>query len=309
MNLTIHLILRSQTNLLSQTLESVLCLKPQILVADLGVNHATLEACKAYRVDVKKYSWHKNLSEVRNLMLKDSKTDWNMYLEPWEAVVAGHEHITELIAAKPAGYRMAVMTGESIRKETRLWHKKLACEFSNPVFETLNVSSPDHCQAVIWENKVDRPDLGELLTEWEKKMPFSQDMRYFKALRSLAGGHYQEFTKTAKQYLLQQKTQPIAISMIRYYLGLVECIVDSDLREATRNAVLCIAENPLMAEFWCLLGDIAFKAQDYGRAECYYQNAKVLGARRLAGDAWPMHVPKYDEYPTNMIAQCRHLKS
>jgi tetratricopeptide (TPR) repeat protein len=282
MNLTTHIVLRPQINP-KQTLTSLARLKNNILTVDLGTS--------------------KDLAVVRNQMLQESKTDWNLYIEPWE-ILMPDDDIESLINGRPHAYRMTILSGESIRKEVRLWHKGLNCSFVNPIFETLKTSIEEFSCSVIWENKIDRQDeLKELLGCWEKSQPFSQDMKYFKALQSLTAGSYKEFVGLAKQCLLQQK-KVIACSMLRYYLGVISCL-ELNFNEAIQQAAMCIAANPLMAEFWCLLGDIFFKANDLTRAECFYNNAKILGARRLNDDAWPMHIPKYEEYPSLMIQKCK----
>ena len=308
MNLTTHIILRSQTDLLEETLRSLLPLHSTVLAADVGASRAALSVCKSYNLEVKKYPWKKSFSEVRNRMADDSKTDWNLFLEPWEALMDGHEAIVEATQGEPIARRLTILAGESLRKEVRLWHKGAGCQFTNPVFEGLECPANAYCHAVIWENKIERPEVKELLEVWEKTEPFCQDMRYFKALDFLAAGNHQGFVRMAKQYLFHQKAQPVACAMIRYYLGLVNCMMENDYAEASKNAILCLAANPLMAEYWCLLGDTFFRGGDLARAEHFYQNARVLGSRRLNDDAWPMHIPKYEEYPAAMIQRCQMLR-
>jgi hypothetical protein len=93
--------------------------------------------------------------------------------------------------------------------------------------------------------------------------------------------------------------------MARYYLALVQGVVENDMKEAIQNITLCIAENPLMAEFWCLLGDMFVKMEKFRDAIAFYENAIALGCRRHQLDFWPMHISKYDEYPKDMMEKCK----
>ncbi len=75
------------------------------------------------------------------------------------------------------------------------------------------------------------------------------------------------------------------------------------VKEAAKNCLQCIQEYPLMAEFWCLLGDIHYKATQYEKASIFYENALILGGQRKDDDM-PVEVPKYKQYPTKMMESC-----
>jgi cytochrome c-type biogenesis protein CcmH/NrfG len=95
--------------------------------------------------------------------------------------------------------------------------------------------------------------------------------------------------------------------MARYYLALVQGIIHNEVKEALQNIILCLSENVLMAEFWCLLGDIFIKLDKFDYAVAFYENAILLGSRRLKLDTWPMQISKYQEYPNKMIEECNKL--
>jgi tetratricopeptide (TPR) repeat protein len=92
-------------------------------------------------------------------------------------------------------------------------------------------------------------------------------------------------------------------------MATVYCYVLKDQRKALELLMYCFAEKPLMAEFWCLLGDIYYEADEYGKAKCFYENAKILGSRRLNSDEWPFDISKYKDYPDKMIASCDEVIS
>ena len=86
-------------------------------------------------------------------------------------------------------------------------------------------------------------------------------------------------------------------------------VVENNTQEAIQNIVACLAENPLMAEFWCLLGDIFTKISKFDKAIAFYENAIILGCRRQRLDFWPMHISKYGDYPQEMIEKCKKVLS
>ena len=81
-----------------------------------------------------------------------------------------------------------------------------------------------------------------------------------------------------------------------------------DFENAVKSLIPCLAEKPTNGEFWCLLGDIYYCLKDYERAKSFYENAKILGSRRLNDDDYPMEISKYKEYPEKLIKSCDAIK-
>ena len=94
--------------------------------------------------------------------------------------------------------------------------------------------------------------------------------------------------------------------MIRYHLAMVCVYKLGDHNKAIKYLLECIAARPLMAEFWCLLGDAHYKVRKYDKAVAFYENAIVLGGERLK-DHWPIEIPKYEDHPQKMIASCKEI--
>ena len=92
--------------------------------------------------------------------------------------------------------------------------------------------------------------------------------------------------------------------MLRYYASMVNCYVNKDYHSAVSHLIVCIEEKPLMAEFWCMLGDIYFAIRDYGRAKSFYENGMIFGSKRNKADDWPLEISKYKEYPEKMLNAC-----
>ena len=41
----------------------------------------------------------------------------------------------------------------------------------------------------------------------------------------------------------------------------------------------------------------------------FYENALILGKKRLGSDRWPMDISKYEKYPKMMIDSCNKILS
>lgn len=96
--------------------------------------------------------------------------------------------------------------------------------------------------------------------------------------------------------------------MTNYYCSMVQCYIKKNYQEATRFLIPCLAVRPAMAEFWCLLGDIYYADNQNQKAKCFYENASILGTRRLKNDGWPMEISKYKTYPEKMIEACDKMQ-
>lgn len=92
--------------------------------------------------------------------------------------------------------------------------------------------------------------------------------------------------------------------MIRYYRALVNHHAGKG-HDATKDIIGCIVANPLMAEFWCLLGDIYCRDRPDKAAE-FYENGMILGEKRPKFDLWPMEISKYKKYPQEMMSKIGH---
>jgi glycosyltransferase involved in cell wall biosynthesis len=306
--LTIHLLTKNNEETIIQTLDSLLPLDATILVGDAGSRDKTTALCQKYG-EVVRVSANKDRSHARNEMLRRSKTEWQMYVEPWEMLINGHERIAQIIKDGPKkNYHCDVLQGDVITKQVRLWRKDSGKEFTNPVFESIVDEKSEYAEVMFYRDKKEE-DQSEKIEAWKKSKPLAVEPYYYQACDHLAKRQYKEFLALADHYLFQQKTASISTTMTRYYLGIVHCYVTNNLEAATRNALTCVGEHLLMAEFWCLLGDIFFQGREFDKAATFYDNAKLLGSHRLRSDKWPMHISKYDEYPTEMIAKCQAVLS
>ena len=305
--ITTHILTKNNEATIQECIESVKPLGGEIIVYDLGSDDRTLELCR--RADV----WPKrittlNFGALRNKIADESKLKWQFYLEPWEVLQTGHEEIKKYAQAAPKVFNFRVLEEGSITPQARLWNKKLGAKFVNPVYEVLDQDGiyTDH---VIYVNPhQNQYDILDLVEQWAIREPASNIPLYYKAITLLSQREYEKFETAAQHYLFKEAKALQNVTMVKYYYALVLCYIKKDAKKATENIVSCLAANTLMAEFWCLLGDIHYTIlQDYKKASQFYHNAIRLGAKRLKNDGWPMDISKYKDHPNKMMTSCEQI--
>lgn len=306
--LTVHLVVRNNEATVEHTLESILPLNAKILVGDLGCRDETISKCQAYGATATRLSLNHDLSQVRNHMIVAANSKWNLFLEPWETLLSGHEAIQQVLPTGPAAYKMSVFQGDVVTKQTRLWHKDTGLRFINPVFETLPGEARE-LPAYIAVGPSNNSDLYlELVEKWREKFPLATEPIYYTACTHLAGKNWDAFLNFAGVYLHQEKGEVMSVYMTHYYCAMVNCYIKRNYQEAVRSLLVCLGKKPTMAEFWCLLADVYYQIKDYDRAKVFYENGMILGSRRLKDDGWPMEISKYKEYPQKMIEVCDKIR-
>jgi tetratricopeptide (TPR) repeat protein len=288
--------------------ETLAALPPigDVLVGYWGDAGAVLRACREAGAAAFRTEFPDDHSRAKNHLLSAVKTPWTFVLEPGEKFLAGADEIVSA-TARPGVYAVQLLQGQVLSKEARLWPTGRVT-YRNPVFETpaadgvvldTVLASP---AAGGWEGKL------ALVKRWQDLRSTSAEAHYYHACVLLGAGRYDDFIREAENYLFRTKTGMSAV-MTKYYLGLTQLYHRGDTGAAVRCALPCIAVKPTMAEFWCLLGDAYYKLREYDSAAVFYENAMILGSRRLRSDLWPMEIPKYGEYPGKMIESCRRIKA
>ena len=273
-------------------------------VSNLGLENiivgtfSKIKLQKAITIDLDSTDYSQCLNKLQSL----AQTEWIMYMKDTERLVHFNEHIPNLLI-KDEIYGFQTLKDDVIMKEPRLWKKERKVVFKNPVFEKPNVNVTQVVEAILYQQKEHNTSVA--LDLWKKTSPLSVDASYYKAFDMLSKKDFKEFKRMINHYLFSVKKQDISSIMARYYLALVQGIVDNNIKEATRNIVICLSENPLMAEFWCLLGDIFTISGKFKDSIAFYENAIILGSRRQKLDLWPMHISKYQSYPEEMIEKCK----
>lgn len=286
---------KNNQNEIVNTLESIKEIGP-ILIADLGSKDKTVELCKKYNAEVFNFDFQYDFSKVKNTLAFKVNTEWLFWLEPGEEIISGPilEHLQDDM------YRVMIVRGDLLTKSPRIYRKGKG-KFINPAFEQIEDVSKKTLPVIVGgEGKQDMRLVMESLIKWQENSPLDPEPTYYIACHHLMTKNFDKFINLAESYLFKKEKLDASAVMIRYYLALL-------LRNKNPNKTLklileCIAAYPLMAEFWCLLADfylIQMKQPD--KAYIFYDNAKILGSRRLTEDTMPMEISKYDDYPTKMM--------
>lgn len=310
MSLTIHILTRNNEKTIEKTLASVIDLGGKLLIGDLGSKDKTIAICNKFGAEVKNVSLDGDYSKVRNGLLKNSDFNWIFYIEPWEILAAGHDEIKETVKTSDTiSYRCRVFRQESIASEIRLWNKGANLAFSFPIWESIIDEKACILEKLIIFSDSEKSNTLEqktILKNWLKSSPITPEPDYYLANFLLSQKHYRAFIRAAEVYLSKNPKGMSAILMT-YYLSSIQFYIMGDAKKSSRGIISCIAANPLMAEFWCLLGDMYYKMAQYSKAICFYENGMVLGSRRKNADRWPLEIAKYKKYPQQMIVNCEKM--
>ena len=294
--ITTLLLTKNHKDILAPTLESVKELGP-ILVGDLGSTDGTPEYCKKNGVTVYSVPFDNDYSTVRNTLASKASAEYLFWLEPGEEVVGGFEFFESLTDDM---YRAMVIKGDLLMKQPRIYRKGVA-KFSRPVFEDVEDVAKVTLPVVIGgESRADLRTMADCLSLWRNREALNPEIDYYTACHHLMTGEYAQFMGAAEHYLFQKKTFDASTVMTRYYMA--QLLKKKNVGRALQLILECLAAYPLMAEFWCFLGDLYLtEIKQYDRAYLFYENALVLGNRRLEEDTMPMEISKYDDYPKKMM--------
>lgn len=301
--LTIQIVTKNNQRTIERTIQSLLNLEGQIVIGDIGSSDDTLEICRRYRAKIINIPWENDYSKARNRLLTD---DWNLIIEPWEVFADGYDEIRK--PKKPGVFELQIFNNNIITKETRYWHGD-EIKFQYPVFETITAKADPIAASIA---VVDEPDRRQerlkLAQKWLNREPTKTEPHYYVAMGLLSLGMYRQFIGVAEQYLLKDSSSKSGI-MTRYYMAhvLLHCLGDS--KSAGKCILTCISAHPLMAEFWCLLGDLYYHQKKYDKAIAFYENAIILGSKRSNEDGWPIEIAKYKEYPTKLIENAKQIRT
>jgi tetratricopeptide (TPR) repeat protein len=294
--ITTLILTKNHINDIGKTLDSVKDIGP-VLVADLGGTDGTVDFCRSVGAKVYSVKFDNDYSSIKNLLAKKAETDFLFWLEPGEEIVSGFEYFDSL---KDDMYRVMMIEGDLLVKQPRIYRKGKAT-FSRPVFEGVEDKAKTTLPIVI--GGASHPDLraiADCLSLWQNREALNSDIDYYQSCHHLLTKQYERFLASAEKYLFQNKTLDDNTVLTRYYMATL--LKKRDANKSLKLILECISARPLMAEFWCLLGDLylsEFKQLD--RAYVFYENALLLGGRRLEEDTMPMEISKYDEYPRRMM--------
>jgi hypothetical protein len=295
--LTIQIITYNNEDTIEKCINSILPLNPTIDIIDTGSVDKTIEICKNFNLKVNEFKFISDYSDLRNERLKSYTTKWKMTLEPDEYLFKNN---IEKLFLKDSSYKFKIIQNNTIMNETRLWCNK-NIKFKNLIFEYIEDLNAINCESIIVSKGIKKiNNIKEILNIWKNKEPFNVEPLYYEAFNELKNKNYKKFYELANHYLFVSKKETNSSLMMRYYVAMIELFYFKNVNSSNNNIMKCISKKPLMAEFWCLLGDIFYYLKDKIRAISFYENAILLGSKRKNDDL-PLDISKYKEYPEKMI--------
>lgn len=312
MKLTINILVKNNEETIENTLNSINQLDCKILVGDLVCRDKTIDICKKFKnLSILNLGNIEDRSRAKNILIKENKTPWLFFIEPWEVLFSSKEKIYELLSNQIKSYQINIIQNDLITKQTRLWHKDIKAVFKYPIFETLNDTNSNYSEIYLVSNKnPNNLNTLKIIEDWRGSKPLSCEPLYYLAFYYLENKEWKKFLNYANLYMHQEKTKNLSLTMTHYYCSMVKCYIESEknFKEAIYHIIYCLSDKPLMAEFWCLLGDIYCSINEYDKAINFYENALILGSKRTKFDSYPIEISKYKEYPERMIKNCLRIK-
>ena len=304
--LTIQILIHNNELTIQKTLESLLQLKSNVIIGDLGCMDKTVHICEKYNCKIYPISLNNDLSQARNFLNSKSPSSWNLYLNPNEHLLFDLNDVESLIKNGPNIYKIGIISGDVVSYSNRLWHKKTNAIFEKPVFEYLTGAGNFSGLYITSVPIKDNLQLA-LVDKWLEKNPLLLEPLYYKSLVCLQEKQFDAFINYADLYFLQNKDASMSFVMTSYYYSMVQLLIKKNHRKAYQYLLPCLENKPQMAEFWCLFGDIYYDLKRYENALNLYENAMICGSQRLKEDDYPMEISKYKEYPQKMIEACNKL--
>ena len=304
MDLTIQILTKNNQSQIVETIESLKPLEADIVVNDLASKDKTVALAEKAGARIT-YHQSENRSEIRNRIVEESTNQWQMFVEPGEVIIKGFEKI---LANKKDVCYFSIITQGVLRKEIRFWNKEKKLLFKNPIFEFIDCNTAELVPVFLNCDIIKKHDL-KAIQRWQEASPTHAAPYYYEALTRFSQGDIEGFMHVSEQYAFMEKNKTsISATMNRYYYALAN-LHQGKVRATLQNVNLCLCSNPLMAEFWCLIGDVYYHLlKEFDKAASFYQNAIILGSRRLNNDKWPMEIAKYNQYPQQMITSCKQIK-
>ena len=256
---------------------------------------------QANNLEIVKFYSDKGISEIKNKLVQMCKTPWMIFLEAWEELVDAQSFIESLATKSKKAYKLNIIQGDLLTKETRLWHRNSKIQFINPVFDTAIGDAELSMEMILSSGGEHQIDFIHHIDKWQEKLPLSAEPLYYRASYALKKKNWDSFINYGIAYLHQEQNKNMSWYMTHYYLSMVYCYLKKDYSKSISHVLNCIMKKPVMAEFWCLLGDNYYAINQFEKAISFYDNAIILGSRRKKTCDWSMEISKYLEYPQKMI--------
>lgn len=288
---------------IARSLDSVIPLGGKIIVIDLGSVDGTISICKRMNVEIIQQNALDRAACVNKAVMNEKRV---FYLQPWEVLHSGHALIANAAGNQPV--KVQVLHDSIMTWETRVWEPSKH-RLQYPVFETIITDDAKTIPALIYAiDTADYESYLPILETWRSASPTNKAALYYHAVTMLALKRYNDFINLSEHFMFMTRNVTQASILNRYYYSLVQIHHFKNIKPAFQNLSLCLAHRPLMAEAWCLLGDAYYHHfNDFKRALLHYENAILLGSKRLNTDTSAMDISKYYDYPTTMMNSCKDI--
>jgi tetratricopeptide (TPR) repeat protein len=305
-NLTIVVTVHNDIENLEACLNSCNNIECDILVGITSNNSKAFDIADNFTKSISYIGFDNDFSSSKNDLLKIVKSNWVLFLESHEIIVRGHEEISDICKGEGC-YRINLIQDQIITKPIRLWSINKNLYFKNPIYENVKYDA-SFSNIYIKSSPYNDLELNlKILQKWQERLPLALEPIYYKSCIFLSQNKWDDYINTANHFLFKETNHSISHVMTKYYLGIVYCYIKKDYQNAIKCALECLIKKPLMAEFWCLLGDIYYSLDRYEKAYHFYENAKILGSRRLKNDEWPFQLDKYKATPEKMMLSCQQM--
>lgn len=302
--LAIAITIQNESDFLEDCIKSCQSFDYELMAVIMGDSEECECIVRDYGCKLVKVPFKNDYATSKNLALEKIDSEWVFFLEPNEKIVRGMDGLK---LDNGDAIRVNLIQEKVITKQTRIVKKNSAIKFANPAFESLKCS-PEHSEIYISQyGRIRKKEREYIVSKWASEKPLSPQPQYYLACLRLADGNIDEFLKLAERYLFLEKTPQMSYYMIKYYMATVLAYEKRSYERASKLAIECLMKNPLMAEHWCVLGDIYYFLDKFEKAMHFYENAMILGSRRLKEDEYPFHIAMYKSHPKQMIESCKNM--
>jgi len=301
--ITAQILVTNNESTIAKCLDSLVDSQIEIVIGNLGSQDKTIEICKKYTNKIIDVSSYRDHSIARKNLIKLTENNSIIIMNPWEILFSGKDLLSNFKEDKK-NFKISIIQGDVLTEEIRIVGKRGKYKICNPIFESIEGESS---RLQIYLSSSGREDLDyycKKIELWKKQNPLDLDPIYYSAFLSLTLKNWDNFINYAHVYIAKQKKLTMSKVMIHYYLAMVLIYIKKDFQQAAKNLVFCISKRPMMAEFWCLLGDLHLSINDFKKSKRFYEIALDLGSQRLNNDDWPVEISKYKTYPEKMIKSC-----
>lgn len=301
--LTVAVAARNNQDTIAECVSSCLSSGLEVLVGDMGSSDETASVAESLGVRVESLGFHDDHSACRNRLMGMIQSEWVLFINGNESIARGGDKIGDFLSG--SSKRVSVIQSHVLTKPTRLLRPSSGLSFKNPVFEYVDASG-ELCDLYMKSKPTDcHEENSRIVRSWMRSQPLSTQPHYYMSCVRLAMGSYSEFSKEANHFLFMDKSKGASYYMTKYYLSMVCAYHDRDYQQSCRHAMECLADKPTMSEYWCMMGDCYYALNKFDKAYEFYENALIIGSKRLRGDDMPVHLDCYKSHPSNMMESCR----